>query len=92
MKGFAEKVSVSHEDQNDKEAAEKKVWYILHHGVTNINKPGKLRVVFDCSAEYGGILLNEAEHQGPDLTNKLVGVLLRFREKRFGIMSDVKAK
>ena len=30
-------------------------------------------------------------YQGPDLTNKLVGVLVRFREKQFGIMSDIEA-
>ena len=30
-----------------------KVWYIPHHGVTHPAKPGKVRVVFDCSAEFG---------------------------------------
>ena len=31
-----------------------KTWYIPHHGVFNPNKSGKIRVVFDCSAEVGG--------------------------------------
>ena len=31
-----------------------KTWYIPHHGVFNPNKPGKIRVVFDCSAEVDG--------------------------------------
>ena len=83
-KGFAKKVS---EDNS----SEGRTWYIPHHGVTNVNKPDKLRVVFDCSASYGGISLNEAVYQGPDLTNKLVGVLVRFREKEFGMMSDIEA-
>ena len=28
-----------------------KVWYLLHHGVTSLNKPDKVRVVFNCSAK-----------------------------------------
>ena len=29
-----------------------KTWYIPHHGVYHPSKPGKIRVVFNCSAEY----------------------------------------
>ena len=29
-----------------------KTWYIPHHGIYHPKKPGKLRVVFDCSAKY----------------------------------------
>ena len=28
------------------------VWYIPHHAVYHKKKPGKIRVVFDCSAIY----------------------------------------
>lgn len=31
-----------------------RVWYLLHHSVVNVNKPGKLRIVFDCAAQYKG--------------------------------------
>jgi len=34
-------------------------WYLPHHAVQNVNKPGKIRVVFDCLAKYGGTSLNE---------------------------------
>ena len=29
-----------------------KTWYIPHHGVYHPSKPGKIRVVFDRSAEF----------------------------------------
>ena len=52
-------------------------------------KPGKIRVVFDCSAEYKGETLNKHLLQGPDLTNKLVGVLSRFRQETVAFMADI---
>ena len=55
------------------------IWYLPHHGVYNPNKVGKIRVVFDCSARFAGTCLNDHLLQGPDLTNSLVGVLIRFR-------------
>ena len=58
-----------------------KVNYIPHHGVYHPKKPGKIRVMFDCSARYAGTCLNQALLQGPDLTNNLLGVLCRFRQE-----------
>ena len=49
-------------------------WYIPHYGVYHPAKPGKIRVVFDCSAEYLGYALNEQLIPGPDLTNQIIGV------------------
>ncbi|KAI9559446.1 hypothetical protein GHT06_013436 [Daphnia sinensis] len=34
-------------------------WYLPHHGVVNPRKPEKVRVVFDASAKYQGVALNE---------------------------------
>ena len=67
------------------------VWYLPHHPVFHPQKPGKGRVVFDCSAKYRGTSLNDQLLQGPDLTNTLVGVLTRFREESVALMSDVEA-
>ncbi|KAK0138077.1 hypothetical protein N1851_025741 [Merluccius polli] len=66
-----------------------KVWYLPHHGVYHPKKK-KLRVVFDC-ATYQGVSLNTELLQGPDLTNSLIGVILRFREEPIGIMADIKS-
>ena len=37
------------------------------------------------------VQLNDFVYQGPDLTNKLVGVLLKFREYPIAFMSDIEA-
>ncbi|XP_064621732.1 uncharacterized protein LOC135484315 [Lineus longissimus] len=67
------------------------VWYLPHHPVLNPKKPEKTRIVFDCAAKHRGTSLNENVLQGPDLTNKLIGVLLRFRQEKVGFTSDVRA-
>ncbi|XP_069105811.1 uncharacterized protein [Argopecten irradians] len=70
---------------------EEKLWYLPHHAVSNPNKPDKLRVVFDCAAECKNTSLNKNVSQGPDLANKLLGVLLRFRERNIALMADIEA-
>ena len=64
------------------------VWYIPHHAVINPNKPGKLRVVYDCSAKLNGVSLNNHRMRGPDLTTKLISVLLHLRQFKYAIMAD----
>ena len=83
-KNYAKKVS-------DEDLTRADAWYLPHHPVFHPKKPGKVRVVFDCSAKYNGRSLNEELLQGPDLTNSLVGVLTRFREEKIAIMSDIEA-
>ena len=65
-------------------------WYIPHHGVYHPAK-NKIRVVFDCSAQNEGVSLNSVLLQGPDLTNSLVAVLMRFRLEKIGIMEYIEA-
>ena len=67
------------------------LWYLPHHLVFNPQKPGKIRVVFDCSAKYCGTSLNDQLLEGLGLTNSPLGVLSRFREERIALMSDVEA-
>ena len=65
-------------------------WFLPHHGVYHPKKK-KLRVVFDCAASFQGVSLNKELLQGPDLTNSLLGVVMRFRKEPIGIMADVKS-
>ena len=62
----------------------------LVHGVYH-PKNKKIRVVFDCTATYQGVSLNNQLLQGPDLTNTLIGVLTMFREEPVAMMADIEA-
>ena len=57
-------------------------WYILCHGLYHSAKPGKIRVVFDCSEEYVWASIHCELMSAPNLTNQIWGTLLRFREAR----------
>ena len=52
-----------------------RTWYILHHGVYHPSKLRKIRVVFDCSAQFAGSSLNQELLTCSDLTNPIAGVL-----------------
>ena len=47
-KGYAKEVK--HIDSKSK-----RVWYLPHHPVINVNKPRKVRMVFHCAAKYEGV-------------------------------------
>ena len=51
----------------------------MPHGVTNVNKPGKVRVLFDAAAQFDKRSLSEKLLKGPDYVNTLIGI---FDEKR----------
>ncbi len=63
----------------------------LLHPVFHPRKPNKLRIVFDCSAEFKNQVLNCSLLQGSDQGNSLTGVLCRFRENPVAISCDVEA-
>ena len=65
------------------------VFYLPHHAVYHPRKPEKIRVVFDASAKFQHVSLNDVLLQGPDLTNSLAGVLTRFREEKVAFMGDI---
>ncbi|XP_046329965.2 uncharacterized protein LOC124113582 [Haliotis rufescens] len=65
-------------------------WYLPHFPVVRLDRlTTKVRIVFDASAKYKGISLNEVIHQGPKLQRELFDVLLRFRRNPVALMSDI---
>ena len=75
--------------QDDVADDEAKRWYLPHHAVFNQHKPGKIRIVFDASAEFHGTSLNKQLLTGPDLLQELPAILMRFREKAVAIAGDI---
>ncbi|XP_073258669.1 uncharacterized protein [Porites lutea] len=66
-----------------------RTWYLPHHGVFHPQKQGKIRVVFDVASLHDGVSLNNQLLQGPDLTNNLLGILLRFRQYPKALVADI---
>ena len=48
-------------------------------------------VVFDYSAEYNGVSLNKKLISGPDLSNQIISILVKFRKDLVAIMADIVA-
>ena len=66
--------------------------YISIFDVKNPHKPEKFRLIHDCKAETSeGDSLNKQVKSGPDLTNSMIGILVRFREHKIGLMADIKS-
>jgi hypothetical protein len=63
-------------------------WYLPVFPVTHPQKQ-KVRLVFDSSAKYKEVSLNSELLQGPDITNRLKGVLLKFRRSPIGFCADI---
>lgn len=67
-----------------------RVWYLPVFPVVNPNKPGKVRLVWDCAACSYGVSLNSALLTGPDQLCSLLTILLQFREGRVGLTGDIR--
>ena len=81
-------VAVSNSEINKPEGM---IWYLPHFHVVNPNKPGKIRVVFDCAALYRGVSLNHYLLRGPPSIPSLVGILLRARQFLVALTADITA-
>ena len=82
--GYAERIPENHLNLSDGS-----VWYIPHHPV--IKKLGTVRPLLDCSAQYKGVSLNFECSQGPNLTNNLIDVFLRFLQYEYDIIADIES-
>ncbi|XP_058828010.1 uncharacterized protein LOC131687931 [Topomyia yanbarensis] len=68
----------------------RRVWYLPLGVVTNPKKPNKIRLVWDAAAKACGVAFNDMLLKGPDLLVSLVNVLLRFREGKIAVCSDIR--
>lgn len=68
----------------------RRVWYSPIFGVTNINKPGKVRIVLDAAAKTNGVSLNDQVEKGPDFLQPILGVIVRFRQFPIALKADIK--
>ncbi|KRX90918.1 hypothetical protein T4E_8761, partial [Trichinella pseudospiralis] len=61
--------------------------YLPHHALYMIaDGQTKCRIVFDGSAKYAGVSLNDQLEMGPNL---MVSILLRFRQYRIAVQTDI---
>ena len=66
------------------------IYYIAHHAVWKPeSKSTPCRIVFNSNANYSGHVLNDYLAKGPDMLNNLLGIILRFREERVGMVEEI---
>ena len=75
----------------DSETNREDAWYIPHHPLTNVNRPGKIRRVTNASSVYQCTSLNFSLLKGPDLLCNLTDLIMRFREKSVALSADIEA-
>ena len=82
QKGYISKVTPSE--------TEEKTWYLPHFAIVSPEKSTtKTRVVFDASAKFNGLSLNDVICQGPKLQRDIFDVLLRFRRFPVALVCDI---
>ena len=65
-------------------------FYIAHHAVMKPDsKSTPCRIVFNSSAKFNGLSLNDCLAKGPSLLNPLLGILLRFRKDNVAFIGDI---
>ncbi|XP_055909887.1 uncharacterized protein LOC129944468 [Eupeodes corollae] len=77
-KGYARKL-------NPCEVETKKCWYLHIFPVINLNKPGKIRLVWDAAAKVDGVSLNSMLLKGPDHLTPMVSAIRKFRQRKVAI-------
>ena len=64
-------------------------WYLPLFGVYHPKKLIEISGIFDASAKFEGVSLNDVQLTGPDLTNSLLRVLQLFRRKHIAMTADI---
>ena len=82
-KGYVRKVAAT-------ELKPGRQWFLPHFAVLRPDKETtKTRIVFDASAKYDGIALNDTIFPGPKLQRQLPSVLTRFRQRPVAVVCDI---
>ncbi|XP_074612232.1 uncharacterized protein LOC141866597 [Acropora palmata] len=82
LKGYIRKVP-----REDPPAAK---WFLPHFPIVRPDRTTtKMRIVFDTSARYQGVSLNNVICQGPKLQRDLFHVLLHFRKHAVALVCDI---
>ena len=68
-----------------------RTWLLPIFDVKNPFKPEKFRLIHDAKWEFRGVSLNKMALSGPDLSNSLIGILLRMRQEQITVMADIKS-
>ena len=84
QKGYARKVS-----SQELKVQPKNQWFLPHFPVFNVNKPGKMRFVFDAAAKVGNQSLNSFLVRGPDFYTSLIEILFNFRLYKIAVVGDI---
>ena len=65
------------------------IWYLPHHPVTNVNKPGRVRGIAYAASKFRGESLNSNLLTCSELLNNIVEILWGFREHAVTVLSDI---
>ena len=84
------------ENPKDLSQQSKHEWYLPHHPVINPNKPGEIRrqnyktaKFLNGAAKFHGTSLNKSLLTGPDLLQRLIHTLIRFRQHKDAVSADI---
>ena len=84
QKGYAGKIT-----EEEAVRRNQRTWYLPHHGVFHPPKQGKILEVFDAASLHDGFSLNNLLLQGPDFSDSLLGILLRFRQYPIALVAVI---
>lgn len=86
-----EYLALGHMSENTTPHNDSISYFMPHHGVLREDSSTtKLRTVFDCSAVTStGKSLNDIQHIGPTVQDDLLSILIRFRQYKFVVTSDI---
>ncbi|XP_031356651.1 uncharacterized protein LOC116180680 [Photinus pyralis] len=89
LQEYVDKKYITELTTDEADKVTEKTYFIPHFGVFNVNKPGKLRLVFDAAAKNHGNSLNDFLLDGPNLIRPLPSVLMNFRRHNYVINGDI---